>query len=176
MSLRVKNFLLLVVLIVLASITSNILWETFSWLILPQILMIIVITFIGEHFVSSQGYYHYTRQETNGPFLKNVPVWILFLWVFSIQASLVIPLGLGMNGFHACILSGWLAFIGDFLVVEPLMSRMMELWRWTPVENGYFGFISTRFNRFTAPPGNYITWLLFPILANCFLEVMIVLL
>lgn len=30
-------------------------------------------------------------------------------------------------------------------------------------------------HRFTAPPGNYIIWLLFPILANCFLEIMIIL-
>jgi len=174
--LRIKNFFLLVMFVILASITSNILWESFSWRILPQILLIIIITFIGEHLVSSQGYYHYTKQDTNGPFLRNVPVWILFLWVFSIQASLLISLGLGMDIIHACIMSGWLASIFDFLLLEPFMSQMMELWRWTPVENGYFGFIPTRFNRFTAPLGNYITWLLFPLLANCFLGIMILLL
>ncbi|MFW9963329.1 MAG: hypothetical protein ACFFCX_07190 [Candidatus Sifarchaeia archaeon] len=176
MSLKVKNFFLLVMFVVLASVTSNVLWDTFGWRILPQIVMILIIAFIGEHLISSQGYYHYTRQERNGPFLRNVPLWILFLWVFAIQSSLLVALGLGMNGLSAFLISGWFTSLADFVLLEPLMSRMMELWRWTPVERGYFGFIPTRFNRFTAPPGNYIAWLIFPIFANCFLGITLLIL
>jgi hypothetical protein len=175
MSLKVKNFFLLVVFVVLASVTTNILWMRFGWHILTQILLIISITWIGEHLISSQGYYYYTRHETNGPFVRNVPMWIFFLWVFSIQASLLISISLGFSGVSACLMSGWLASLVDFIFFEPFMSRMMQLWRWTPVENGYFAFIPSKFNRFTAPPGNYLTWLFFPILANCFLGIMMIL-
>jgi hypothetical protein len=176
MSLKVQNFLFLVVFVSLSTITSNILWNSYSWRILPQMLLIILIALVGEHLVSSQGYYYYTRHERNGPFLRNIPMWIIFLWIFLIQASYIVSLLIGLNGLSACLFSGWFASLIDFLFLEPLMSRMMGLWLWTPVEKGYFGFIPSRFNRFTAPPGNYITWLLFPILANCFLGIILILL
>ena len=176
MSLKVRNVFLLVLVVVLASITTNILWARFDWHVLPQILLIVSIALIGEHLISSQGYYYYTRQDTNGPFFRNVPLWIPFLWVFSIQASFLISLILGLNGFAACLFSGWLASLGDFLLLEPFMSRMMQLWLWTPVERGYFSFIPSRFNRFIAPPGNYLTWLIFPILANSSLGLFAILL
>ena len=175
MNLRIRNFFLLVVFVALSSMTSNLMWNYFGWLILPHSLVIISIALAGEHIVSSQGYYYYTKQETNGPFVRNVPIWIAFLWVFSIQSSLLIAIAFGAEGVFACIISGLLASIGDLILLEPLLSRVLGLWLWTPVKSGYFGFIPSRINRFTAPPGNYIAWLLFPILANCFLGIMIAL-
>ena len=175
MNLGVKNFILLVIFVALSSATSNLMWNYFGWLILPHILLVIFIALAGEHIVSSQGYYYYTKQETNGPFVRNVPVWIVFLWVFSIQSSLLIAIAFGVEGVSACIISGLLASIGDFILLEPLLSRVLGLWLWTPVQRGYFRFIPPRINRFTAPPGNYITWLLFPFLANCFLGILIIL-
>ncbi len=166
MSFKVRNFILLVTFVILSSFTSNLMWEEFSWRILPHIFLIMTIAMIGEHLVSSQGYYYYTRQERNGPFVRNVPIWIIFLWVFSIQASYLVALSLGFDGILACLFSGWLALLADFVLLEPFMSKVMELWLWTPVENGYFRFIPTKLNRFTAPPGNYIIWLLFPIFMN----------
>ncbi len=173
MSFKVRNFFLLVAFVVLSSITSNIMWEQFSWRILPHIFLIATIAMIGEHLVSSQGYYYYTRQERNGPFVRNIPLWIIFLWIFSIQASYLFALSIGFNGLIACLFSGWLSLLVDFIILEPFMSKMMELWLWTPVENGLFWFIPSRFNRFTAPPGNYITWLLFPIIMNSFLVLLL---
>ena len=113
--------------------------------------------------------YHYTRQDTNGPFVRNMPLWIVFLWIFSVQASLLLPLFLGLNLVIAIYASGWLALLGDFILFEPYMSRRKELWLWKAVERGYFKFIPSGLNRFTAPPGNFITWFLFPLLANSFL-------
>jgi hypothetical protein len=169
MSFKVQSFSFLIVFVILATITSNFMWIYFQWRIIPHLLLILSVAAIGENLVSSQGYYHYTKQGTNGPFVRNMPLWIIFLWVFCVQASLLVPLLLGLGGFPAILASGILAFSVDFLFFEPYMSRRKELWRWTSVENGYFEFIPSRLNRFTAPPGNYITWFVFPIVANCFL-------
>ena len=166
---RLRSFYLLLAFIALASITSNLMWFYFQWRMIPHLFLIILVALLGENLVSSQGYYYYTKQETNGPFLRNMPVWIMFLWVFCVQCSFLLPLALGLNTVSAIIASGFLASLGDFLIFEPFMSRRQRLWLWTPVEDGYFEFIPQQLNRFTAPPGNYITWLIFPILANCFL-------
>jgi len=149
-------------------------WSIFEWLVLLQLLLIFTIASAGESFVSSQGYYHYTKQERNGPFVKNVPIWIVFLWVFFIQSSFLFSLSLGFTGIQAATMSGMIACLIDFLLLEPLLSRNMELWRWTCVKKGYFAFIPARFNRFTAPPGNYIAWMLFPLIANSILVSLIV--
>jgi magnesium-transporting ATPase (P-type) len=166
---RVGSFIFLVGFSLCATITSQLLWHLFSWLILVQLLLIFAIAAIGESFVSSQGYYHYTRQRRNGPFVRNVPIWIVFLWIFFIQGSLLFSLALGLDGLTASSMSGMVACATDFFIIEPLLSKYMELWRWTPVKRGYFSFIPTRLNRFTAPPGNYIAWLLFPMIVNGFL-------
>ena len=82
---------------------------------------------------------------------------------------------LGLGGFAAIYMSGCLALLGDFLFFEPYMSSRKELWLWKSVDNGYFEFIPTKLNRFTAPPGNYITWFLFPLLANAFIASLVIL-
>jgi hypothetical protein len=169
MSSRVGSFVFLIAFGVLATITSQFLWHSFGWLILPQLVLIFIIASLGESFVSSQGYYHYTRHERNGPFVRNIPVWIVFLWIFFIQGGLLFSLFLGLTGFHAVMFSGIIACTVDFLVIEPILSRRFELWRWTPTRRGYFYFLPARLNRFTAPPGNYIAWLFFPMIANTFL-------
>jgi magnesium-transporting ATPase (P-type) len=169
MSSRVGSFIFLVAFGISATITSQLLWHLFGWLILVQLLLIFSIAAIGESFVSSQGYYHYTRQRRNGPFVRNVPVWIVFLWIFFIQSGLLFSLALGLDGFAAASMSGMVACAADFFLIEPFLSKYMELWRWTPVRRGYFSFIPAKLNRFTAPPGNYIAWLLFPMIVNGFL-------
>ena len=165
----------LVAFVILATITSNMMWFHFQWRMIPHLLLIIFVAVIGENLVSSQGYYHYTRQDTNGPFVRNMPLWIVFLWIFCVQFSLLLPLSFGLNLFFAIYASGWLALLGDLLLFEPYMSRRKELWLWKSVERGYFKFIPSGLNRFTAPPGNYITWFLFPLLANSFLVSMMLL-
>ena len=169
MSTRAGSFVLLVMFVTLSTITSQYVWHSFGWLMLPHIFLIFSIASLGESFVSSQGYYHYTRHRRNGPFVRNVPLWIFFLWIFFIQSSLLVSIALGFSGFQAAIMSGMIACTVDFLLLEPFLSRYMELWRWTPMKRGYFYFIPARLNRFTAPPGNYVAWILFPLIANSFL-------
>ena len=137
-------------------------------------ILILFVAAVGENFVSSQGYYHYTEQESNGPFLRRMPIWIMFLWVFTVQASVLIPLSFGLGGISAIVASGLIAASADFYFIEPLMSSRIGLWLWKSVDNGYFRFIPRGMNRFTAPPGNYLTWLMFPILANLFLAFLVI--
>ena len=170
-----RSYSLLLAFAVLASITSNLMWFNFQWRMIPHLFLILLVAMIGENLVSSQGYYYYTKQVFNGPFLRNMPIWIMFLWVFCVQSSLLIPLALGLNVVTAIVLSGFLALLGDFLLFEPFLSRRKQLWLWTSVENGYFEFIPQQLDRFTAPPGNYVTWLVFPILANSFLALFMLL-
>ena len=172
MSSRVGSFIFLVTFGVLDTITSQFMWHLFGWLMLPQLVLIFIIASLGENIVSSQGYYHYTRQERNGPFIRNVPIWIVFLWIFFIQGSLLFSFAIGLTGVQAATVSGLIACIIDFLFLEPLLSRHFELWRWNPTRKGYFYFIPARLNRFTAPPGNYVTWILFPMVANTFLMIL----
>ncbi len=150
-------------------------WEIVGWLLIPQILIVLTIVNIGENFVSSQGYYHYPKANYNGPFIRNVPLWISFLWIFTIQGSFLFLISIGMSVIPSIIFSGWITSIVDFILFEPIMSNLLGLWQWTPVEKGYFGFIPSWFNRFTAPIGNYVVWLLFPIAANSFLIFLLVL-
>jgi hypothetical protein len=169
MSSRAGSFVFLVAFSALATITSQYMWHSFGWLLFPQLVLIFSIASLGESFISSQGYYHYTRHERNRPFVRNVPLWIIFMWIFIIQGSLLFSLAIGFADIQAAIASGMIACTIDFLLLEPFLSRYLELWRWTPLRRGYFYFIPTRLNRFTAPPGNYIAWLLFPMIANSFL-------
>ena len=161
-----KRFAVLMPFAILAAFTTQILWAKFGWPVLFQILFILIIAAIGESTVSSRGYYHYTQKDFNGPFVRNVPIWILYLWVFSIQCSFLIPLAIGFHVPAACFISGIFAFTADIAVIEPLLSRVVNLWTWTPVQKGYFSFLPRRFDRFTAPPGNYLVWFGFPIVAN----------
>ena len=126
--------------------------------------MILLVAGLGEHHVSGKGYYHYTR--SNGFFLGRVPVWIPLMWVFVVQASLIVPYLFGVNLIIATLISGVLCVAFDLVVVEPILCRMQKLWSWTPVDAGYFTIIPEQLDRFTAPPGNYLVWLFFPILMN----------
>lgn len=141
-------------------------WIYIGWSVLVQLAGIVVIAVFGENLVSSQGYYQYPKSYSNGPFIRNVPVWIPFLWIWSIQSSFLFCLAFGLSGIHAAIISGILAAVFDLIFLEPYFSRHRELWIWDSVADGYFKFIPKQMNRFTAPPGNYITWLIFPILVN----------
>lgn len=163
---RGKNLALLGIFVIFALVTSYLMWEIVGWFLIPQIILVLAIVNVGENFVSSQGYYNYPRANYNGPFIKNVPLWITFLWIFSIQGSYLFLVSIGLNTIPAVIFSGLIASIADFILFEPLMSSFLGLWQWTPVENGYFRFIPSWFNRFTAPTGNYVVWLLFPIISN----------
>jgi hypothetical protein len=161
-----KRFAVLVTFVILTTLSTNWLWAIFGWPVLYQVLFILVVAAVGEHKISSKGYYHYTTTDYNGPFVRNVPVWIMYLWVFSIQCSFLIPLALGFHAPAACMISGALCFTADIAIIEPLLSRVVNLWTWTPVQKGYFSFLPRRLNRFTAPPGNYLVWLGFPVVAN----------
>lgn len=166
MAWRVSRFVALVAFPSLAILSTTFMWSIVGWRVFLQGLAILIIATIGENLISSQGYYHYTRQEINGPFIRDVPAWIPFLWVIVIQWSFLLGYGVGMNDVYACIFSGLIAALVDLLLFEPWMSRRKELWVWTPVEDGYFKFIPPGLHRFTAPPGNYLVWLAFPIILN----------
>ena len=150
----------------LASLSTWLMWYYVGWSVLFQLVGIVLVALFGESFVSAQGYYEYPKKQDNGPFFRNVPVWIPFLWIFSIQASFLIGLVFGLHAIQACILSGILAAVFDLVFLEPYFSSHRELWIWDSVEDGYFKFVPTELDVFTAPPGNYFTWLIFPILIN----------
>jgi hypothetical protein len=165
-TLRARYLSALVLFSALATISSYFMWHYVGWSVVVQLLGIILIAVFGESIVSSQGYYQYPKKDLNGPFIRNVPIWIPFLWIFSIQTAFLTGLVFGLTGLQACLLSGLLAVIFDLTVLEPYLSRHVELWIWSPVEKGYFRFIPKELDRFTAPPGNYVVWLAFPILMN----------
>jgi uncharacterized membrane protein len=148
--------------------TSYLLWQVFAYRVIFQIIAILGISALGEHIVSGKGYYHYT--ERNGVFIGRVPVWIPFMWLSVVQSSALLALYFGADGVHIILVSGLLTFIGDFILLEPLFSRQLGFWHWTPVENGYFSWIPTSVNRFTAPIGNYLVWIVFPLLTNAILD------
>jgi len=156
---------------ILAVGTSSYLWHVYGFPALLQTVAIVLVAAGGEHFVSGKGYYHYTH--INGVFIGRVPAWIPLLWVAVIQSSLIVPLMVGTSMIEAITISGLLCFSLDFYLLEPLLSRKLGMWRWTAVERGYFRFIPKQVNRFTAPFGNYLTWLIFPIVLNSFLRYMI---
>jgi len=150
----------------LSVLSTFLMWNYVGWSVLVQIAGIILVAVFGESLVSSRGYYQYPKKEGNGPFIRNVPIWIPFLWIFSIQTSFLTGLVFGLPGIQACVLSGILAVVFDLVILEPYFSRQKELWIWDSVADGYFKFIPKQLDRFTAPPGNYITWLFFPIVMN----------
>ena len=88
------------------------------------------------------------------------------MWVFVVQGALVISLAVGLPAVGAIVASGLLCLVLDLVVIEPVLSRKRALWAWTSVEGGYLGFIPSQIDRFTAPPGNYLVWLIFPIITN----------
>lgn len=161
---RFNGVILTSVFLFLASFTSYFVFQIFSMFLFMQLIMILLVAGLGEHYVSGKGYYHYS--ETNGIFIGRVPVWIPLMWVFVVQASLIVPYLFGVNIILAALISGILCIAFDLIVVEPILCRMKELWSWMPVDEGYFTFIPEKLDRFTAPPGNYLVWLLFPILMN----------
>lgn len=116
----------------------------------------------GEHLISSQGYYHYT--ELNGFFFGKVASWIPFMWLFAIQGLFLIGILLGLDGISASVLAGTMGASVDLALIEPYCSKKKSLWIWKSVANGYFRFVPQKVNRFTAPPGNYIVWYMFPLL------------
>ena len=150
----------------LALFSTLLMWSYIGWSVIVQLAGIVGIAVFGESFVSSQGYYQYPKNHNNGPFIRNVPIWIPFLWIWSIQSSFLFGLTLGLTGIQAVVLSGILAAVFDLVFLEPYFSRRKELWVWDSVADGYFKFIPKQLDRFTAPPGNYITWLVFPIVIN----------
>ncbi|MBE0525681.1 hypothetical protein E4H12_02380 [Candidatus Thorarchaeota archaeon] len=154
----------------LAVLTSTFLWNVFNFPAILQTVVILLIAAIGEHLVSGKGYYHYTNM--NGIFVGRVPAWIPLMWVAAIQGTLILPLMLGVGSTVAIALSGIICATLDLYFIEPLLSRKLGMWRWTSVERGYFSFVPSQVNRFTAPFGNYLTWLIFPIAMNAFLSYM----
>ncbi|MFX1369986.1 MAG: hypothetical protein ACFFAY_15440 [Promethearchaeota archaeon] len=163
---RARYIRILAAFTLLSTFSTYLMWFFIGWKVLVQLAGIVLIALLGESLISSQGYYKYPKKDDNGPFIRNVPVWIPFLWIFSIQTSLLVGLIFGLSGIQACLFSGLLAVIFDLTVLEPYFSRHKELWIWDSVENGYFRFIPKKLDVFTAPPGNYITWLIFPIAMN----------
>ena len=156
----------------LSVITLTPLWHLFGFHAIIQTVGILIVASVGEHVVSGRGYYHYTN--VNGVFVGRVPVWIPVMWVFAIQGALLLSLTMGLVGLQAILLSGILCASLDILAVEPLLSAKYGMWLWTSVDEGYFKFIPAQVNRFTAPFGNYLTWLIFPILLNWLLGITVV--
>ena len=163
---RARYIKILTLFTLLASLSTLLMWNYVGWSVLIQLVGIVLVALFGESFVSAQGYYEYPKKDDNGPFFRNVPVWIPFLWIFSIQASFLVGLIFGLLAIQACILSGILAVGFDLIFLEPYFSSRRELWIWDSVEDGYFKFVPTELDVFTAPPGNYFTWVIFPIVIN----------
>jgi len=163
---KMLGHILAAILVVLATSTTYLLWTMAGWRVGVQIVAILIVGAIGEHYISGQGYYHYTESKTNGFFVGRVPLWIPFMWVFAVQGTLVLSLMMGLPAAGAILGSGLLGAVLDLVIIEPVLSRERALWTWTPVENGYLGFLPAQVDRFTAPPGNYLVWLVFPAMAN----------
>jgi hypothetical protein len=161
---RRNGLLLTVIFWTLGFLTSSYLFGIYGWIVSLQLVSILAIGSFGEHIVSSQGYYHYT--ELNGLFIGKVASWIPFMWAFVIQGLFIVGLWFGLDGFSCSIFSGVSGSLIDFALIEPFCSKRKSLWVWKQVEKGYFSFVPERFNRFTAPTGNYATWFVFPVLMS----------
>ena len=153
----------------LSFLICNLLWSFVGWYAYPQAAVVLIIAAIGEHYVSGKGYYFYTSR--NGYFVGRVPLWIPFMWVFMVQGTLLMTLVAGLTGFQAVYFSGIICMLFDLVIAEPFLCSQKRFWEWTAIDKGYFFFIPERFNRFTAPPGNYIIWFLFPFILNSALYV-----
>lgn len=158
---------LTILFVFLGVVTLTSLWNQFGFHVIIQIVAILIVASVGEHYVSGRGYYHYTN--INGVFVGRVPVWIPLMWVVAIQGAILFSLAIGLVGLQAVLLSGFLLATLDVVAIEPLLSAKYGMWRWTSVDEGYFKFIPSQVNRFTAPIGNYLTWLAFPVILNWFL-------
>lgn len=153
--------------LVLCFCTCWLLWNRFGWASCFQTIFILLISVLGENYISGRGYYRYS--ESNCYFVGRVPIWIPFMWISVIQGSLLVvsltyPFNLMVIPF-----SGVMCSLIDLSIIEPYFCRRKMLWSWSPVENGYFDFIPENLHRFTAPPGNYITWFIFPVISNALL-------
>lgn len=153
--------------VILGIITTTMLLDRMGPMALPQSIFVMSVAWLGEHYVSGKGYYYYTPY--NGLFLGRVPTWIPFMWVVVIQGGLLLFLFVGLDGFAAAIGSGLFCALMDLAFIEPYLSARKSFWHWTPVTNGYFAFIPEAVDRFTAPPGNYIVWFIFPVILNALL-------
>ena len=156
----------------LGVITLTPLWTLYGFHSIIQTVAILIVASVGEHYISGRGYYHYTN--INGAFVGRVPIWIPLMWVVLIQGALLFSLAIGLVGLQALLMSGILLASLDVIAIEPLLSAKYGMWRWTSVDKGFFKFIPSQVNRFTAPFGNYLTWLIFPILLNWLLGITIV--
>ena len=150
--------------IVAGLVTGHFIGQIVGVLVVPYILFILTVSTAGEHYVSGKGYYRYT--ESNGYFIGRVPLWIPLMWVATIQYSLLVGWLLNSNPIVSIMLSGLICLTLDSLFIEPYLCKKKQLWNWLEVDSGYFSFLPQSINRFTAPPGNYIVWLLFPLIAN----------
>ncbi|MCF2138219.1 MAG: carotenoid biosynthesis protein [Candidatus Thorarchaeota archaeon] len=164
---RFRGIGLTILMMGLSTLTSFHLWWIYGLNVAYQVIVTLLIATLGEHLVSGQGYYYYTKH--NGLFIGNVPLWIPFMWVFTVQVSMISALTWGLPGLAAAVGSGLIASLVDFAFLEPYFSRQQGYWIWQSVERGYFRFVPKELHRFTAPPGNYITWFLFPTIMNVFL-------
>lgn len=166
---KVYELMLMILFAILTTLTTYLLWPMGGWGVIVQVSIIMIVGIAGEHYISGKGYYYYTDVKHNGFFIGRVPSWIPFMWVFVVQGMLIIPIMLGFSMVWSIINSGLLCFILDLVVIEPILSRKRSLWAWTPVEKGYLGFLPSQIDRFTAPPGNYIVWFVFPVITNALL-------
>ena len=152
-------------------------WLFLGWITFVQIVFVIIVAIIGENYVVEKGYYRYS--SANSPFIRNVPLWIIPLWLYMIQITALLghALGLGLvdiviqplfrwGGIVVCLFSGLLCFLIDFVIIEPLFSKRLDLWSWHSINNGFFSFIPEKYNKYTAPAGNYIVWFGFPVFAG----------
>ncbi len=152
---------------VLSTLTTLVLYPFYGLLVIVQALLILIASFVGEHIVSSWGYYHYT--DKNNFFIGNVPVSIPLFWVFFIQMSLIVSKFFLRSDSLIVFVSALILFLLDLLFLEPFLSKRKKYWVWTPKEKGMFHFIPEEINNFTAPFGNYFTWFVFPVLMNTLL-------
>ncbi|MGV9170216.1 MAG: carotenoid biosynthesis protein [Promethearchaeia archaeon] len=156
----------------LGSVTTYMLYQSHGVGVGIQIMVTLAVATIGEHYVSGEGYYHYT--STNGIFIGRVPIWIPFMWLVIVQSAYLIPSVLGMSGITSIISAGIIGLLCDMAFVEPVLCRIGGLWKWTPVSNGYFSFVPSMLNRLIAPFGNYFVWFVFPVLMATIPEISLV--
>ena len=130
--------------------TCWLLWNRVGWVSSLQIIFILLVSILGENYISGRGYYQYS--EVNCYFIGRVPVWIPLMWIIVIQGSfLVVSLTYPFN-WMGILASGVVCSLLDLFIIEPYFCRRKMLWSWNPVKNGYFDFIPESLYRFTAPP------------------------
>ncbi len=70
----VRGAALTLIFLIMGSVTSFVLWMSFDIAVGYQIILTLAVATVGEHMVSGQGYYYYTKK--NGIFVGRVPTWI----------------------------------------------------------------------------------------------------